>query len=135
MDRTLLALAMSAEVSPRAPVLAFDYRGYGFSTGAPTVGTLLPDCEAVATALPGLLQSKNLAGRPLVVYGRSLGAACAIHIVSLAPVRRGASHPLAAARTCTPVSHPTHVFHQGRKQTLFSTRREAASCLSRNEHV
>lgn len=69
-------------------VLAWDYRGFGFSTGQPSVGTLLPDMERVAATLPALLEGKALANRPLVMYGRSLGAACAVHIVSLAPVRR-----------------------------------------------
>ena len=70
-----------------AAVFAFDYRGYGFSTGTPTMGTLLTDVEHVVAALPGILARFALSGRPLVAYGRSLGAACAVHVASTMPVR------------------------------------------------
>jgi pimeloyl-ACP methyl ester carboxylesterase len=117
-------------LAPRSPVLAFDYRGYGFSTGTPTVGTLLPDCERFAAALPDLLRSKQLAGSPLVVYGRSLGAACAIHIVSLAPVRRvAAPHPSAAARACAPILPRPGSADDERNSLLNSARRHLA-CLA-----
>jgi hypothetical protein len=77
----------SLTARPTALVLVFDYRGYGWSTGRPTLGTLMPDMSRVATALPALLSEHMLADRPLIVYGRSLGAACAVHVTSLAPVR------------------------------------------------
>ena len=38
-------------------------------------------------ALPGILARFALSGRPLVAYGRSLGAACAVHMASTMPVR------------------------------------------------
>jgi|APGre2960657444_1045066.scaffolds.fasta_scaffold04329_1 hypothetical protein len=68
-------------------VLAVDYRGYGWSTGTPTLGTLLQDVEAWTAALPALLQRNGLGDRPLLAYGRSLGAACAVHAAVYAPVR------------------------------------------------
>ncbi len=57
-----------------ADLLALDYRGYGFSDGKPTFALLAEDALAV-TALGGRLAG----GRPLVMVGRSLGAALAIH--------------------------------------------------------
>ena len=69
-------------------VLAIDYRGYGWSTGTPSLSTLLSDIETVQAALPELLQRHALGGRKVIAYGRSLGAACAVHAVSHAPVRR-----------------------------------------------
>ena len=79
-------------------VLAIDYRGYGWSTGSPSLSTLLSDIEAVQAALPELLQRHALGGRKVIAYGRSLGAACAVHAVSHAPVRR----PLRAAHRRPP---------------------------------
>ena len=73
-----------------AAVLATDYRGYGFSTGTPSFATLLPDIEAVLAALPAILSRFALSGRPLVAYGRSLGAACAVHAAATLPVRQPA---------------------------------------------
>jgi alpha-beta hydrolase superfamily lysophospholipase len=70
-----------------AAVFAVDYRGYGWSTGTPSFGTLLKDIEAVLAALPDILSRFGLGGRPLVAYGRSLGAACAVHAASTLPVR------------------------------------------------
>ena len=70
-----------------AAVFAFDYRGYGWSTGTPSFGTLLADVEHVVAALPDILARFSLSGRPLVAYGRSLGAACAVHVASTMPVR------------------------------------------------
>jgi pimeloyl-ACP methyl ester carboxylesterase len=97
----------SLAARPTALVLAFDYRGYGWSTGRPTLGTLMPDMSRVATALPALLSEHMLADRPLIVYGRSLGAACAVHVTSLAPVR-------ARSQLCfAPAHDDTHLFSPG----------------------
>lgn len=71
-----------------AAVFAVDYRGYGWSTGTPSFGTLLGDIERVVAELPDILARFALGGRPLVAYGRSLGAACAVHVASTLPVRR-----------------------------------------------
>ncbi len=66
-------------------LLVVDYRGYGWSTGTPTVTTLLTDVKAVHAALPELLQQAGLGISPLFVMGRSLGSAPAIEIASLYP--------------------------------------------------
>lgn len=49
-----------------------DFRGYGLSTGVPTLR------DAIADARPVLDEARRAAaGRPLVIMGRSLGGACA----------------------------------------------------------
>lgn len=62
-------------------LLVVDYRGYGWSTGRPLFSTLLPDALAAADALPEVLAAANIqADVPLVVMGRSLGSAPAVHV-------------------------------------------------------
>jgi hypothetical protein len=62
-----------------ASLLVVDYRGYGWSTGVPSLAALIPDVEAVYRALPDILGQAHIADGPLVVMGRSLGSAYAIH--------------------------------------------------------
>jgi alpha-beta hydrolase superfamily lysophospholipase len=62
-----------------ASLLVVDYRGYGWSTGKPKVSALLSDVEPVLTAVPDILQGAGLFGDTLLMMGRSLGSACAIH--------------------------------------------------------
>ena len=54
-----------------AALAVVDYRGYGLSTGAPTLRTLIDDARPVAAAV------RAASARPLVVMGRSLGGAAA----------------------------------------------------------
>jgi alpha-beta hydrolase superfamily lysophospholipase len=70
-----------------ASLLVVDYRGYGWSSGQPRVSTLLADAERVAGALPGLLREAGLGSPPLIVMGRSLGSAPAIHLAHAHPDR------------------------------------------------
>jgi pimeloyl-ACP methyl ester carboxylesterase len=70
-----------------AALLVVDYRGYGWSTGSPLTTTLLTDAEAVLPALPGILQSTKLDQLPLLVMGRSLGSAPAVHLAYKFPER------------------------------------------------
>ena len=63
-------------------LLVADYRGYGWSTGQPTVTTMLRDARAVADAFPGLLAEAGLEPRGLFVMGRSLGSPCAIDVAA-----------------------------------------------------
>ena len=62
-------------------VLAFDYRGYGVSTGRPTESGVYRDADAIldhlSTALP--------TARPIVYWGRSLGTAVAAYAASRRP--------------------------------------------------
>ncbi|NDJ77292.1 MAG: alpha/beta hydrolase [Chloroflexi bacterium] len=70
-----------------ASLLVVDYRGYGWSTGTPKVSTLLSDTTAVVEAVPGLLTHAGLPADTLVIMGRSLGSACAIHAAHQSPDR------------------------------------------------
>jgi fermentation-respiration switch protein FrsA (DUF1100 family) len=63
-------------------VLAFDYRGYGRSTGKPTEQGLYRDAEAVIDTLRRLREESRRGGedparRPIIYWGRSLGGAIA----------------------------------------------------------
>ena len=62
-------------------VLAWDYRGYGSSTGRPGEGGLYRDADAIV----GLVKERGLArsGVPLVYWGRSLGATVAAYAASV----------------------------------------------------
>jgi uncharacterized protein len=64
-------------------VFIFDYRGYGKSEGTPDVGGINEDAEA---ALDTLLTLPGVRGR-IIVYGKSLGGAVAIHLVAMTPHR------------------------------------------------
>ncbi|MCD4686656.1 MAG: alpha/beta hydrolase [Anaerolineae bacterium] len=68
-------------------LLVVDYRGYGWSTGTPKVSTLLSDVEDIMTALPDLLRRVGLTDQTLLVMGRSLGSAPAIHAAYTYPDR------------------------------------------------
>jgi len=61
--------------------LPVDYRGYGRSTGTPTVTALMRDCHAVFHFARGWLQENGYKG-PFVVMGRSLGSASALELAS-----------------------------------------------------
>jgi len=64
--------------------LAVDYRGYGRSTGSPTVTSMLGDAHiAFETAKEWLAESRHTG--PLLIMGRSLGSAAAIEVASSHP--------------------------------------------------
>jgi len=64
--------------------LPVDYRGYGRSSGHPTVGSMLADAGAVFGFVRTWLADEGYAG-PIVVMGRSLGSASALEIASTYP--------------------------------------------------
>jgi len=66
-------------------LLAVDYRGFGWSTGAAALKHLSNDADKVAEALPGILAENNLTGAPCVLWGRSIGATCAVQLASAHP--------------------------------------------------
>jgi alpha-beta hydrolase superfamily lysophospholipase len=70
-----------------ASLLVVDYRGYGWSTGKPKVSALLADVQPVLDVLPGVLKQAALSDQSLVVMGRSLGSATAIHAAHTYPSR------------------------------------------------
>jgi pimeloyl-ACP methyl ester carboxylesterase len=68
-----------------ASLLVLDYRGYGWSTGQPTLSNLLSDTEVVYGSLTSILERAGLENSPCYVMGRSLGSAPAIHLAHAHP--------------------------------------------------
>jgi uncharacterized protein len=71
-------------------VLAFDYRGYGRSTGSPTEQGLYRDADAVLGELKRLRQQvgrgdRDASRRPVIYWGRSLGGSIAAYATRVAP--------------------------------------------------
>lgn len=60
-------------------VLAYDYRGYGTSDGAPSEQNAYEDAE---TAYDYLTQTKQIVPEKIIIHGRSLGAAVSIDLAS-----------------------------------------------------
>ena len=58
-----------------------DYRGYGRSTGTPTVTAMMRDCQVILAFAQEWLNRKGFSG-PLVVMGRSLGSSSALELAS-----------------------------------------------------
>ncbi len=61
-----------------ADVLAVDYRGYGFSDGTPELAKIAADA-------PLLFDRLAAEGKPVVVFGRSLGAVFALRVAAERP--------------------------------------------------
>jgi len=69
-------VAMSNKLN--VDIVAFDYRGYGDSSGEPSEMGLIADTEAVYKYVVSELKAKNI-----FIYGRSLGGAVAIQYASI----------------------------------------------------
>ncbi|MCF6248450.1 MAG: alpha/beta hydrolase [Desulfobacula sp.] len=63
---------------------AVDYRGYGSSTGKPTVTAMMMDCHTIADFVGVFMAQNNMTGS-LCVMGRSLGSASAIELAAQRP--------------------------------------------------
>jgi fermentation-respiration switch protein FrsA (DUF1100 family) len=61
--------------------LAVDYRGYGTSTGRPTVAAMMADCHVIFHFVKSWLLENRYAG-PLLLMGRSLGSASALELAA-----------------------------------------------------
>ena len=61
--------------------LPVDYRGYGRSTGSPTITNMMTDCHRILDFTLEFLRERGFSG-PLMVMGRSLGSASAIELAS-----------------------------------------------------
>ena len=59
--------------------LPVDYRGYGRSTGKPTITAMMRDCHIIFDFMKGWLKENGCSG-PLIVMGRSLGSASALEL-------------------------------------------------------
>jgi hypothetical protein len=64
--------------------LPVDYRGYGRSTGEPTVTGMMRDCHGILAYLRQWLPEMGYRG-PLIVMGRSLGSASALELAAAYP--------------------------------------------------
>ena len=62
-------------------ILFTDYRGYGWSTGVPTVQAMLADAILILNQGLAWLADNGWTG-PLFTMGRSLGSACAVELAS-----------------------------------------------------
>lgn len=62
-----------------------DYRGYGRSTGAPVYSRMAADAEAVLADVPAAARQAGIEPERLLVMGRSLGSAAAIHLAAAFP--------------------------------------------------
>lgn len=69
-----------------ANLLAADYRGYGRSTGHPTIASMMRDCHTIFRFVTDWLVKNGFTG-PLILMGRSLGSASAIELAAAYPDR------------------------------------------------
>jgi pimeloyl-ACP methyl ester carboxylesterase len=65
-------------------LLAADYRGYGRSSGQPTVSAMMVDCHRILAYVRDWIAERGLGG-PLLVMGRSLGSASALELAAEHP--------------------------------------------------
>ncbi|MFW6284390.1 MAG: alpha/beta hydrolase [Desulfosalsimonas sp.] len=83
---------IAADYDPVGPVyndhglslLVADYRGYGKSTGSPTVSAMLSDAHLILDAAADWMKKNGRTG-PLWVMGRSLGSASALELAASRP--------------------------------------------------
>lgn len=65
-------------------IFAYDYTGYGYSSGEPSEDDIYSDIEASYQYLRG---DMGIPWHQIVLFGRSLGTAASTHLASLSPVR------------------------------------------------
>ena len=68
--------------SSGAALLSIDYRGYAWGTGQPSLKKLCPDADQCFLQSNALLQAAGLAEAKRVMFGRSIGATCAVHLAA-----------------------------------------------------
>ncbi len=61
--------------------LPVDYRGYGRSTGSPTITAMIRDSHVIFDYVQNYLQERGHTG-PSIIMGRSLGSASALELIS-----------------------------------------------------
>ena len=61
--------------------LPVDYRGYGRSTGSPTVSNMMRDCHSVFDFIKKWLGENGYSG-PVILMGRSLGSASVLELAA-----------------------------------------------------
>ncbi len=67
-------------------LLAADYRGYGRSSGQPTISAMMSDCHKILAYAQNWLSTREHSG-PMVIMGRSLGSASALELAAGHPER------------------------------------------------
>ena len=67
----------------RFTVIAFDYRGYGASTGRPSERGLYRDVEAIVDSIVDAAARSNRPAIPIIFWGRSLGTAMAAYAATI----------------------------------------------------
>jgi pimeloyl-ACP methyl ester carboxylesterase len=70
----------------RLNLLAVDYRGYGRSSGAPSVAAMMADCHLILDYCQNWLKDNAYTG-PLILLGRSLGSASVLELAAAHPDR------------------------------------------------
>merc|ERR1711865_56356 len=66
-------------------VMSCSFRGFAWSTGQPSLTKLAPDSERILDAATAILEKAGLTGVPMISYGRSMGASCAVHVATYKP--------------------------------------------------
>ena len=61
--------------------IAVDYRGYGRSTGQPTVTAMMRDCHVIFEFVRNWLKQNHFPG-PIILMGRSLGSASVLELAA-----------------------------------------------------
>ena len=64
--------------------LPVDYRGYGRSTGSPTVSAMMKDCHVILKFVQNWLNERGFSG-PTILMGRSLGSASVLELAANYP--------------------------------------------------
>ena len=64
-----------------ANFIAVDYRGYGRSTGKPTVTAMMRDCHLIFEFVQNWLKQNHFTG-PVILMGRSLGSASVLELAA-----------------------------------------------------
>jgi len=67
-------------------LLAADYRGYGRSSGTPSVAAMMTDCHRILAFCEDWLRQHRYSG-PLILMGRSLGSASVLELAAAYPDR------------------------------------------------
>ncbi|CAK9016622.1 Alpha/beta hydrolase domain-containing protein aho-3 (Abnormal hunger orientation protein 3) [Durusdinium trenchii] len=65
-----------------AALLSIDYRGYSWGTGQPSLKKLCSDADQCFRASETLLADAGFAKAKRVMFGRSIGATCAVHLAA-----------------------------------------------------
>lgn len=63
-----------------AALLSIDYRGYAWGTGQPSLKKLCSDADQCFRASQKLLADAEISKAKRVMFGRSIGATCAVHL-------------------------------------------------------